>query len=80
MNTVNNFVQKEKNAVWEAIPADDRRRTLTKLMHTAEQTAAMVSQNFKKPTEVKVNASDLGRQKKMNNFVNVLLSSSRGDC
>lgn len=59
VNTVNNFVQKEKNAVWEAIPADDRRRTLTKLMHTAEQTAAMVSQNFKKPTEVKVNASDL---------------------
>ncbi|XP_053103363.1 adhesion G protein-coupled receptor L4 isoform X2 [Hemicordylus capensis] len=58
VDTVNNFVQKNKNAVWEAIPTDNRRRTLTKLMHTVEQTAALVSQNFKMVTEVEVNASD----------------------
>lgn len=62
MNTVNNLVQKDKNAAWEAIPADDRRRTLTKLMHAAEETAALVSQNFKKPVEVEVSASNLGMQ------------------
>ncbi|KAJ6656299.1 hypothetical protein lerEdw1_003955 [Lerista edwardsae] len=60
VNTVNNLVQKDKNAAWEAIPADNRRRTLTKLMHAAEETAALVSQSFKKPAEVEVNASDLG--------------------
>ncbi|XP_062993100.1 adhesion G protein-coupled receptor L4 [Elgaria multicarinata webbii] len=57
--TVNNFVQKDKIAVWEAIPADNRRRSLTKLMHAAEQTTALMSQNFPKSTEVEVNASDL---------------------
>ncbi|KAJ7332560.1 hypothetical protein JRQ81_014740 [Phrynocephalus forsythii] len=59
VSTVNNFVQKNKNAAWEAIPADNRRRTLTKLIHTAEQTTALVAQNFQKATTVEVNASDL---------------------
>ncbi|XP_077189346.1 adhesion G protein-coupled receptor L4 isoform X3 [Paroedura picta] len=59
VNTVNNFVQKDKIAAWEAIPTDNRRRRLTKLIHAAEQTTALVSQNFRKMAEVEINASDL---------------------
>nr|XP_056700092.1 adhesion G protein-coupled receptor L4 isoform X1 [Euleptes europaea] len=59
VNTVNNFVQKDKITAWEAIPTDNRRRSLTKLIHAAEQTTALVSQNFRRMTEVEVNASDL---------------------
>ncbi|KAL8178413.1 UNVERIFIED_CONTAM: hypothetical protein K2H54_046312 [Gekko kuhli] len=59
VNTVNNFVQKDKIAAWEGIPTDNRRRHLTKLIHAAEQTTALVSQNFRKMAEVEVNASDL---------------------
>ncbi|KAH0618475.1 hypothetical protein JD844_017722 [Phrynosoma platyrhinos] len=59
VNTVNNFVQKDKITVWEAIPADNRRRSLTKLIHAAEQTTALMSQNFQATTEVEFNASDL---------------------
>ncbi|XP_061489448.1 adhesion G protein-coupled receptor L4 isoform X3 [Rhineura floridana] len=59
VNTLNNFVQKDKIAAWEAIPEDNRKRSLTKLMHAAEQTTALVSQSFQKMTEVEVNASDL---------------------
>ncbi|KAM6453603.1 adhesion G protein-coupled receptor L4 isoform 2-T2 [Liasis olivaceus] len=59
VSTVNNFVQEDKKAAWEAVPADNRRRSLTKLMHATEETAAFVSQNFPKMAEVEVNASDL---------------------
>nr|XP_008112351.1 PREDICTED: adhesion G protein-coupled receptor L4 isoform X1 [Anolis carolinensis] len=59
VNTVNNFVQKDKITVWEAIPADNRRRSLTKLIHAVEQTTAVMSQNFRRMTEVEFNASDL---------------------
>lgn len=63
MNTVNNFVQKDKMAAWKAIPATNRKRSLTKLIHAAEETAAHLSQNFKPMTEIEINASDLGRPK-----------------
>nr|XP_028588833.1 adhesion G protein-coupled receptor L4 isoform X1 [Podarcis muralis] len=59
INTVNNFVQKDKTAAWEAIPEVNRRRSLTKLLHAAEETTALMSQSFQKTTEVEVNASDL---------------------
>lgn len=66
VNTVNNFVQKEKITVWEALPTDNRRTSLTKLMHTAEQATLLMSQNFKKTTQLDVNASEMGKKKKMN--------------
>ncbi|XP_063154241.1 adhesion G protein-coupled receptor L4 [Candoia aspera] len=59
VTTVNNFVQEDKKAAWEAVPADNRRRSLTKLMHATEETMAFISQNFPKMAEVEVNASDL---------------------
>ncbi|XP_039202502.1 adhesion G protein-coupled receptor L4 isoform X2 [Crotalus tigris] len=59
VSSVNNFVQEDKKTAWEAIPADNRRRSLTKLMHTAEETTALLSENFPKMAEVEVNASDM---------------------
>ncbi|XP_073213358.1 adhesion G protein-coupled receptor L4 isoform X7 [Lepidochelys kempii] len=59
VNTVNNFVQKEKITVWEALPTDNRRTSLTKLMHAAEQATLLMSQNFKKTTQLDVNASEM---------------------
>ncbi|KAM6077688.1 adhesion G protein-coupled receptor L4 isoform 3-T4 [Theristicus caerulescens] len=59
VNTVNNFLQKDKITVWEALPVDNQRRSLTKLMHTAEQVMLLMSQNFKKTTQLDVNASDI---------------------
>lgn len=69
VSSVNNFVQEDKKAAWEAVPADNRRRSLTKLMHAAEETTALLSQNFPKMAEVEVNASDMGmhREPKNNN-------------
>jgi len=66
VNTVNNFLQKDKMTVWEALPVDSQRRSLTKLLHTAEQATLLMSQNFKKTTQLDANASDIGKIKKIN--------------
>ncbi|KAI1236723.1 hypothetical protein IHE44_0014976 [Lamprotornis superbus] len=59
VNTVNNFLQKDKITVWEALPVDNQRRSLTKLLHTAEQATLVMSQGFKKTTQLDANASDI---------------------
>ncbi|XP_064372094.1 adhesion G protein-coupled receptor L4 isoform X3 [Dromaius novaehollandiae] len=59
VNTVNNFLQKDKITVWEALPVDNQRTSLTKLMHTAEQATLLMSQNIKKTTQLDANASDV---------------------
>ncbi|XP_041886326.1 adhesion G protein-coupled receptor L4 isoform X3 [Corvus kubaryi] len=59
VNTVNNFLQKDKITVWEALPVDNQRQSLTKLLHTAEQATLVMSQSFKKTTQLDANASDI---------------------
>uniref|UniRef100_A0A7M4FLQ8 Adhesion G protein-coupled receptor L4 n=1 Tax=Crocodylus porosus TaxID=8502 RepID=A0A7M4FLQ8_CROPO len=59
VNTMNNFVQKDKITVWEALPTDNKRKSLTKLMHAVEQGTLRMAQNFKKTMQLDVNTSDL---------------------
>lgn len=65
VNTVNNFLQKDKITAWEALPVDNQRRSLTKLLHTAEQATLLMSQSFKKTAQLDANASDIGKIKKI---------------
>ncbi|XP_030062792.1 adhesion G protein-coupled receptor L4 [Microcaecilia unicolor] len=59
VNTVNNFVEKEKITVWNELSEDNRRKSITKLMHTVEQATLNLAKNFKKMTQLDINASDL---------------------
>ncbi|KAM4640806.1 adhesion G protein-coupled receptor L4 [Discoglossus pictus] len=59
VNTVNNLVEKDKITVWKKLPDDNRKKSITKLMHTTEQAALDMSQNFKKTMQLDVNASDI---------------------
>ncbi|CAI9584919.1 unnamed protein product [Staurois parvus] len=59
VNTVNNFVEKDKITVWKKLKDEDRRKSITKLLHTTEQLALDMSQNFKKTTQLDVDASDM---------------------
>lgn len=59
VNTVNNFVEKDKITVWDKLLAVDKRKSITKLMHAVEQATLDMSQNFKKTTQLYVNASDI---------------------
>lgn len=62
---MNNFLQKDKISVWEALPVDNQRQSLTKLLHTAEQATLLVSQGFKKTAQLEANATDIGKIKKI---------------
>ncbi|XP_018415371.1 PREDICTED: adhesion G protein-coupled receptor L4 [Nanorana parkeri] len=59
VNTVNNFVEKDKITVWKKLTDESRRKSITKLLHTTEQLALDMSQNFKKTTQLDVDASDM---------------------
>ncbi|XP_063284041.1 adhesion G protein-coupled receptor L4 [Pelobates fuscus] len=59
VNTVNNFVEKDKITVWRNLTEANRIKSMTKLLHTMEQAALDLSQNLKKNTQFDVNASDV---------------------
>nr|XP_014345683.1 PREDICTED: adhesion G protein-coupled receptor L4 [Latimeria chalumnae] len=59
VNTVNSFVREDEMKVWNKIAERDRKKSITKLLHTVEQTTLGISQNFKKTTQLEFNASDL---------------------
>uniref|UniRef100_A0A8C5QE62 Adhesion G protein-coupled receptor L4 n=1 Tax=Leptobrachium leishanense TaxID=445787 RepID=A0A8C5QE62_9ANUR len=59
VNTVNNLVEKDKITVWKNLTEDNRKKSLTKLLHTMEQAALDLSQNFQRTTLLDANASDL---------------------
>lgn len=58
---MNNFLQKDKIAIWEELPVDNQRQSLTNLLHTAEQATLLMMQNFKRTTQLDANASDIGK-------------------
>ncbi|XP_053324852.1 adhesion G protein-coupled receptor L4 [Spea bombifrons] len=59
VNTVNNFVEKDKIKVWKKLSENDRKRSLTKLLHSMERAALELSQDFKRTSQVDVDASDV---------------------
>ncbi|XP_069837611.1 adhesion G protein-coupled receptor L4 isoform X2 [Dendropsophus ebraccatus] len=59
VNTVNNFVEKDKITVWMKLTEENRKKSITKLLHTTEQLAIDMSQNFQKTTQLDVDASDM---------------------
>uniref|UniRef100_A0A8D0H275 Adhesion G protein-coupled receptor L4 n=1 Tax=Sphenodon punctatus TaxID=8508 RepID=A0A8D0H275_SPHPU len=59
INTVNNFIQKDRIAVWEVLPMEKQKTSLTKLMHVTEQATLLISQNYKKTIQLDVDTSDM---------------------
>ncbi|KAK1165391.1 adhesion G protein-coupled receptor L4-like [Acipenser oxyrinchus oxyrinchus] len=59
VNTVNNLVEKDELEVWNQLDQEDRKKSVTKLLHTVEQATLSISQNFQKNTQMEVNASDI---------------------
>ncbi|XP_077133826.1 adhesion G protein-coupled receptor L4 isoform X2 [Ranitomeya variabilis] len=59
VNTVNNLVEKDKISVWKKLTEEKRKKSLTKLLHTTEQLALEMSENFQRTTQVNVDASDM---------------------
>lgn len=61
MDAVNNLVEKDELVAWSRLKEERRGRTITKLLHTVEQSALKLGRNSRRPTELEIKASDMGR-------------------
>lgn len=61
MDAVNNLVEKDELVAWSRMKEERRERTITKLLHTVEQSALTLAKNCRGPTELEIKASDMGR-------------------
>lgn len=60
MNAVNNLVEKDELVAWNRMKEEHREHTITKLLHTVEESALTLASNYKTPTEVEIKATDMG--------------------
>lgn len=61
MDAVNNLVEKDELVAWSRMKEERRGRTITKLLHTVEQSALALARNSRSSAELEVKASDMGR-------------------
>lgn len=60
VNAVNNLVEKDELVAWNRMKEERREHTITKLLHTVEQSALTLARNYKTPTELEIKAADMG--------------------
>lgn len=60
MNAVNNLVEKDELVAWNRMKAERREHTITKLLHAVEESALMLANNYRTPTELQIKAADMG--------------------
>lgn len=66
MDAVNNLVEKDELVAWSRMKEERRGHTITKLLHTVEQSALTLARNYRSPTELEIKASDMGGTTCMN--------------
>ncbi|XP_029004659.1 adhesion G protein-coupled receptor L4 [Betta splendens] len=59
VTAVNNLVEKDEAAAWSRIEEQRREHTITKLLHTVEQSALTLANNYKTPTELEIKAPEM---------------------
>lgn len=60
MNAANNLVEKDELAAWNQMKAERREETITKLLHAVEESALVLANNYKIPTELRIKAPNMG--------------------
>uniref|UniRef100_A0A8D3BM09 Adhesion G protein-coupled receptor L4 n=1 Tax=Scophthalmus maximus TaxID=52904 RepID=A0A8D3BM09_SCOMX len=59
VTAVNNLVQKDELVAWSRMKEERRERTITKLLHTVEESALTLANNYKSQTELEIKASEM---------------------
>lgn len=60
MKAVNNLVEKDELVSWSRMKEERREHTITKLLHTVEESALTLANNYKTPTELEIKATEMG--------------------
>lgn len=62
VKAVNNLVEKDELVSWSRMKEERREHTITKLLHTVEESALVLANNYKTPTELKIKATQMGER------------------
>lgn len=60
VKAVNNLVEKDELVAWSRMKEERREHTITKLLHTVEEYALTLANNYKTPTELEIKATEMG--------------------
>lgn len=53
-------MEKDELVAWNRIKEERREHTITKLLHTVEESALTLANNYKTPTELEIKATEMG--------------------
>ncbi|XP_071776202.2 adhesion G protein-coupled receptor L4 [Centroberyx gerrardi] len=59
VNAVNNLVEKDELVAWSRIKEERRENTITKLLHTVEESSLTLASSYKTPTELEIKATEM---------------------
>ncbi|TMS20495.1 Adhesion G protein-coupled receptor L4 [Larimichthys crocea] len=59
VKAVNNLVEKDELVSWNRMKEERREHTITKLLHTVEESALTLANNYKTPTELEIKATEM---------------------
>ncbi|XP_041647813.1 adhesion G protein-coupled receptor L4 isoform X2 [Cheilinus undulatus] len=59
VKAVNNLVEKDELVAWNRMKEERREHTITKLLHTVEESALTLANNYKTPTELQIIAPEM---------------------
>uniref|UniRef100_A0A8C3G6B1 Adhesion G protein-coupled receptor L4 n=1 Tax=Cyclopterus lumpus TaxID=8103 RepID=A0A8C3G6B1_CYCLU len=59
VEAVNNLVEKDELVAWSRMKEERRERTVTKLLHTVEESALTLANNYKTPAELQIKATEM---------------------
>ncbi|XP_059197863.1 adhesion G protein-coupled receptor L4 isoform X2 [Centropristis striata] len=59
VTAVNNLVEKDEVVAWSRMKEERREHTITKLLHTVEESALTLANNYKTPTELEIKATEM---------------------
>lgn len=60
VKVVNNLVEKDELVAWSRMKEERREHTITKLLHTVEESALTLAGNYKTPAELEIKATEMG--------------------
>lgn len=60
VKAVNNLVEKDELVAWSRMKEERREQTITKLLHTVEESALTLANNYKTPAELEIKATEMG--------------------
>lgn len=58
---VNNLVEKDELVAWNRMEEERRERTVTKLLHTVEESALALAQGLQTPNELQIKDTQMGK-------------------